>query len=254
MGFQPLTPLEVAQQKDQGLCPAAYRFARDKTELIEGAIESLAKAARRIKKYADIHCRSLEFQVGDKVLLKLTPQIWKRVTDRRYHKGLIQRYDGPFVVKERIGNVAYRLALPDRLKIHPTFHVSFLKPYYEEAGSSRAQQRRAPLGESEPEATWERGATLWQFEDLVQAYKDNLTTRTSSDLGSGVWLGEGKTRQQGSKVKACYGKRWCALVLGNVGALQGFAKDVGCIRRYSECLAKAGALLRGFNWLARRDQ
>ncbi|KAK0594867.1 hypothetical protein LWI29_001366 [Acer saccharum] len=181
-----------------------------------------------MKKYADSHRRSLEFQVGDKVLLKLTPQIWKRVTDRRYHKGLIQRYDGPFVVKERIGNVAYRLALPNRLKIHPMFHVSFLKPYYEEAGSSRAQQRWAPpvirvefekiaekildhrvvgesnlnrrtdflvqwKGESEPEATWERGATLWQFEDLVQAYKDNLTTRTSSDLGGLINDGQSKS-------------------------------------------------------------
>ncbi|KAL5825618.1 hypothetical protein ACOSQ3_021681 [Xanthoceras sorbifolium] len=145
LGFQPLTPLEVAQQKDQGLCPAAYRFARDKTELIECAIESLAKAARRMKEYADKNRRSLEFNVGDKVLLKLTPQIWKKITDRRYHNGLIQRYDRPFVVKERVGSVTYRLALPNRLKIHPTFHVSFLKPFHEDgAESSRVQQKRAP--------------------------------------------------------------------------------------------------------------
>ncbi|KAL5775969.1 hypothetical protein ACOSP7_013526 [Xanthoceras sorbifolium] len=221
MGFQPLTPLEVAQQKDQGLCPAAYRFARDKTELIECAIESLAKAARRMKKYADKHRRPLEFNVGDKVLLKLTPQIWKKITDRRYHKGLIQRYDGPFVVKKRVGSVAYKLALPDRLKIHPTFHVSFLKPFYEdEAESSRVQQKRAPpvirkefekqvakilnhrsvgesklnrrtdylvqwKGEDEADATWERGATLWQFEDQIQWYLENLPTRASAISSGG---------------------------------------------------------------------
>ncbi|KAL5789861.1 hypothetical protein ACOSQ2_004749 [Xanthoceras sorbifolium] len=97
MGFQPLTPLEVAQQKDQGLCPAVYRFVRDKTELIECAIESLSMATRQMKKYVDKNRQLLEFNVGDKVLLKLTPQIWKKITDRRYHKGLIQRYDGPFV-------------------------------------------------------------------------------------------------------------------------------------------------------------
>ncbi|KAL5857157.1 hypothetical protein ACOSQ3_004615 [Xanthoceras sorbifolium] len=143
MGFQPLTPLEVAQQKDQGLCPAVYRFVRDKIELIECAIESLSMATRQMKKYVDKNRQLLEFNVGDKVLLKLTPQIWKKITDRRYHKGLIQRYDGPFVVKESVGNVAYRLALPDRLKIHPTFH--FLKPFHEDgAESSRVQQKRAP--------------------------------------------------------------------------------------------------------------
>ena len=44
-GKQPLTPHEVAKQKSQGKCPTTYRFARDKTELIEQARDSLAKAA-----------------------------------------------------------------------------------------------------------------------------------------------------------------------------------------------------------------
>ena len=109
LGHQPLTPLDVAKMKSQGECPAAYRFARDKQELIEQAQESLAKAQRRMEKYANQHRRPLEFQVGDKVLLKLTPQIWKKVTDKRFHKGLVQRYDGPFEVIKRVGNVAYRL-------------------------------------------------------------------------------------------------------------------------------------------------
>ena len=46
LGHQPLTPLEVAKQKSQGECPAAYRFARDKQELIEQAYDSLTKAQR----------------------------------------------------------------------------------------------------------------------------------------------------------------------------------------------------------------
>ncbi|KAK0598331.1 hypothetical protein LWI29_033736 [Acer saccharum] len=219
---------------------------------VERMVALLSRSYYWPKMYEDVEPYVKTCLVGDKVLLKLTPQIWKRVTDRRYHKGLIQRYDGPFVVKERVGNVAYRLTLPDRLKIHPTFHVSFLKPYYEETGSSRVQQRREPpvirvefekiaekildhhvvdesnlnrmidflvqwKGESELEATWERGATLWQFEDLVQAYKNNLMTRTSSDLGPG-----GKTRQQDSKdagllwkalVRTCLGQRRCVAKL-----------------------------------------
>ena len=74
-GRQPLTPQEIALQKSGGICPAAYRFARNQQEMLEEAQDSLHKAARRMKKYADKGRRPLKFGVGDKVLLKLTPQI-----------------------------------------------------------------------------------------------------------------------------------------------------------------------------------
>ena len=96
-------------------------------------------------KHADQSRRKVEFQVGDKVLLKLTPQIWRRITRKTAHRGLVPRYDGPFEVVKRIGTVAYRLALPDRLKVHPTFHVSFLKPFNEDLLDDRRRQPpRAP--------------------------------------------------------------------------------------------------------------
>ena len=98
LGQQPLTLSEVAKSKSQKECLVAYRFARERQELMDQAKESLEKAQRRMRKYVDKHRRSLEFQVGDRVLLKLTPQIWKKVTNKRYHKGLMQRYDGLFEV------------------------------------------------------------------------------------------------------------------------------------------------------------
>lgn len=98
-----------------------------------------------MKKYADKGRRPLKFQVGDKVLLKLTPQIWKKISSKTVHCGLIPKYGGPFEVMKKFGTVAYRLILPDRLKIHPTFHVSFLKPYHEDmANAERKQAKRAP--------------------------------------------------------------------------------------------------------------
>ncbi|XP_069154704.1 uncharacterized protein [Solanum lycopersicum] len=86
-----------------------------------------------MKKYDDQHRCSVEFNVGDKVLMKLTPQIWKQIVSKTRHRFLIPKYDSPFEVVKRVGEVSYRLKLPERLKIYPTFHMSFLKPYFEDA-------------------------------------------------------------------------------------------------------------------------
>lgn len=55
------------------VCPAVYQFAHNKQDLLVEAQDSLAKASRRMKEYIDKHKRSVEFQVGDLVMLKLIP-------------------------------------------------------------------------------------------------------------------------------------------------------------------------------------
>ncbi|MBT1582503.1 hypothetical protein KK473_28330, partial [Klebsiella pneumoniae] len=65
-------------------------------------------------------------------------------SNKAVHRGLIPKYDGPFKVIQKVGNVAYKLKLLERLKVHPTFHVSFLKPYYEDQDTARAQKNKAP--------------------------------------------------------------------------------------------------------------
>ncbi|RVW22379.1 Transposon Ty3-G Gag-Pol polyprotein [Vitis vinifera] len=86
----------------------------------------------------------LRHYVGDKVLLKLAPQIWNKINSKKRQRGLIPNYDGPFEVIKRVGHVAYMLKLLERLKLHPTFHVSFLKPYHEDLDAERVQIRRIP--------------------------------------------------------------------------------------------------------------
>ena len=68
----------------------------------------------------------MEFQVGDRVLLKVSP--WKGVVRFGKRSKLNPRYVGPFEITERIGKVAYRLNLPAELgAVHNVFHVSNLK-------------------------------------------------------------------------------------------------------------------------------
>ncbi len=90
-------------------------------------IRDRLKAARdRQKSYADQRRKPLEFQVGDRVLLKVSP--WKGVPRFGKRGKLNPRYIGPFEILARIGPVAYKLKLPKDLSgVHDTFHVSNLK-------------------------------------------------------------------------------------------------------------------------------
>ncbi|GJW40915.1 hypothetical protein Tco_0066760 [Tanacetum coccineum] len=90
-------------------------------------IKEKLKAARdRQKSYADKRRKPLEFEVGDRVLLRVSP--WKGVVRFGKKGKLALRYVGPFEILERIGLVAYRLRLPEELNsVHDTFHVSNLK-------------------------------------------------------------------------------------------------------------------------------
>ncbi|GJW35558.1 hypothetical protein Tco_0058478 [Tanacetum coccineum] len=90
-------------------------------------IKSRIQAARyRQKSYADVRRKPLELQVGDRVMLKVSP--WKEVIHFGKRGKLNPRYIGPFKVLAKVGIVAYRLKLPQQLsRVHSTFHVSNLK-------------------------------------------------------------------------------------------------------------------------------
>ncbi|XP_073286134.1 uncharacterized protein, partial [Primulina huaijiensis] len=92
-------------------------------------IQQRLKAAQdRQAAYANKRRRPLEFQQGDRVFLKVSPF---RGTVRFGMKGkLALRYVGPYEILQRIGTLAYRLALPPSLSgIHDVFHVSMLRKY-----------------------------------------------------------------------------------------------------------------------------
>ncbi|XP_074293306.1 uncharacterized protein LOC141620292 [Silene latifolia] len=82
----------------------------------------------RQKSYADLHHRDISFEVGEKVLLKVSPIMG---VIRIGKKGkLRQKYIGPYEILDRLGEVAYRLALPLILeRVHNVFHVKQLQKY-----------------------------------------------------------------------------------------------------------------------------
>ncbi|GJV26550.1 putative reverse transcriptase domain-containing protein [Tanacetum coccineum] len=99
---------------------------RDTTEKIIQIKNRLLTARSHQKSYADRRTKPLEFEVGDMVLLKVSPR--KDVVRFGKRGKLSPRYIGPFKILARFGPVAYTLELPKELKgIHSTFHVSNLK-------------------------------------------------------------------------------------------------------------------------------
>ena len=114
---------EVGERKLTG--PELVQVTADKVQQIR---KWLLTAQSRQKSYADNRRRDLEFQVGDHVFLKISPT--KGVMRFGIKGKLSPRYVGPFEILDKVGQVAYRLALPPVLSgVHNVFHISMLRKY-----------------------------------------------------------------------------------------------------------------------------
>ncbi|GJR30190.1 putative reverse transcriptase domain-containing protein [Tanacetum coccineum] len=103
-------------------------FVQEMTDNVVLVKEKPKVARDRQKSFVDYRCKPLKFEVGDRVLLRVSP--WKGVVHFGKKGKLALRYVGPFEILERIGLVAYRLRLPEELNsVHDTFHVLNLKKY-----------------------------------------------------------------------------------------------------------------------------
>lgn len=88
--------------------------------------QHLNRARQYMKTQADKKRSFRQFEVGDKVFLKLQPYVQTSVAPRANHK-LSFKFYGPYPIIERVNEVAYKLQLPPQATVHPVFHVSQLR-------------------------------------------------------------------------------------------------------------------------------
>ncbi|GKA22553.1 putative reverse transcriptase domain-containing protein [Tanacetum coccineum] len=116
--------LPLAEVGDAQL--TGLEIIHETTEKIIQIKKRIQAARDRKKSYTNRRRKPLEFQDGDKVMLKVSP--WKGVIRFGKRGKLNPRYIGPFKILAKVGTVAYRLELPEKLiRVHSTFHVSNLK-------------------------------------------------------------------------------------------------------------------------------
>ncbi|GJR67324.1 putative reverse transcriptase domain-containing protein [Tanacetum coccineum] len=142
-------------------------------------IKSRIQAARdRQKSYANIKCKPMVFQVGDRVMLKVLP--WKGVVRFGKRGKLNPRYVGPFKVIERVRTVAYKLELPQQLKLRVDDKLHFVEEPVEVMDREIKQLKRSRIpiikvrwnSKRGPEFTWER-------EDQFKQRYPHLFTKTA---------------------------------------------------------------------------
>ena len=114
---------EVGERRLIG--PELVQITLDKVQIVR---DRLKTSRDRQKSYVDKHRRDLQFKVGDRIFLKVSP--WKGVLGFGRRGKLKPRYIRPYKIIARVGPVAYRLYLPPELsKVHNVFHVSMLRKY-----------------------------------------------------------------------------------------------------------------------------
>ena len=88
----------------------------------------LEKAQKRYQKQLNAGRRDVDYEVGQKVLLNVKNFTLPEGLTPKF----MSKFAGPFSIVEKLFKDVYKLELPPEIKVHPTFHVSLLKPFKED--------------------------------------------------------------------------------------------------------------------------
>ncbi|GKB60731.1 hypothetical protein Tco_0916917 [Tanacetum coccineum] len=157
---------------------------QETTEKIIQIKQRMQAAHDRQKSYADLKRKPMEFQVEDKVMLKVLP--WKGVVRFGKRGKLNPRYVGPFKVLGKVREVAYKLELLEELsRVHNTFHFVEEPVEIMDREVKWLKRSRIPLvkvrwnSKRGPEFTWER-------EDQFKKKYPHLFTKTASSSSAAL--------------------------------------------------------------------
>jgi hypothetical protein len=180
-GREPLTPADLAHTS--AILPEADRvkeaedFVAERKSVLERTRLLLEKAQSKYVKQVNKGRRQVEFTEGQKV--------WLNVKNFARPEGLttkfMAKFAGPFRIVKRVFDDVYKLELPKEIKVHPTFHVSLLKPYFEDTLRPERQQVLRP----QPELVGEH----MEFE--VEAILNSKNTRKRGKQYLVKWKGYG---------------------------------------------------------------
>ena len=106
--------------------PDLVKDTEEKVQIIQQRLKAVSE---RQRSYANLKRKDIEYEVRDKVFLKVSS--WKKIFCFGRKGKLSPRFIGPYEILERVGPLAYCLALPLELaKLHDVFHVSMLRRYH----------------------------------------------------------------------------------------------------------------------------
>jgi hypothetical protein len=144
-GKSPIVPMTWATQGQPSSdaseeVPMVMQLDEERKHLWELPKANLEKAHKRYKDFADKSRREVKFEVGDKV--------WLNIKNFRLLEGLSHKfmgpYAGPFKALEKKLSDTYKLELLENLRVHPIFHVSFLKPVSRDASRPNRENNSRP--------------------------------------------------------------------------------------------------------------
>lgn len=145
--------------------PKAKDWIVESQDILKVLKDNLVTSQDQQKMYADRHRTERHFEEGDLVYLQLQP--YRQLTLKQKGAEKLQpRFNGPYRLVRRVGEVAYKLELPQGSRIHNIFHVSCLKKVLGQQVTTTVEL--PPLDDEghlvlEPEAILETSKTIKEF-------------------------------------------------------------------------------------------